>query len=124
MTILRSDGGVLACNCCRGDGYWRRLSGLMFRSDWGDWDGLWLDRNNAIHMWFVRFAIDLVWLDAERRVVGLRPNLRPWRVAWQRGAQSCLEFPLGVIERSGLQVGERLIFDTEQPALTVERAGT
>lgn len=106
---------ALAHHAACGDGWWLRLRGLMLRRDFGPWDGLWLARNNAVHMWFVRFAIDLVWLDRERTVVGLVPGLRPWRVAWQRGADSCLELPVGTIERSGTEAGDRLAFAAAEP---------
>lgn len=111
MIVRGADGRVLAQRCCRGEDYWMRLRGLMFRPSFGDWDGLWLDRNNAIHMWFVRFAIDLVWLDRDLRVVGLRPGLAPWKIAWQRGAQSCIEFPVGVIASSNIAIGDQLTFE-------------
>lgn len=60
-------------------------------------------------MFFMRFAIDVVFVDSDRRVVRARPNLRPWRFLFGgRGAQAVLELPLGTISASATKVGDTL----------------
>ena len=57
----------------------------------------------------MRFAIDAVFLDQELVVVGIEPQLGPWRTAGRRGAKSVVELASGECARRGLAVGERLV---------------
>ena len=91
---------------------WARFMGLMGRRSLAPGHGLWLG-GNGIHMMFMRFPIDAVFLgraDAGggRRVVSVHRGLRPWTglVPFSRGADGVLELPVGSIDRSGAQVGD------------------
>ena len=92
--------------------FWGRFRGLMGRASLADDEGLYL-ASNSIHMLFMRFPIDALFLsapdtDGVRRVVGVRPTLRPWSglVMPVKGAQGVVELPAGAIERAGLSVGD------------------
>lgn len=96
-----------------GESFWARFRGLMGRASLPEGAGLWLPGSPSIHMLFMRFPIDCVFLghpdaDGRRRVVGLRRALRPWTgvVWWVRGGQGVVELPVGAIERSTTQVGD------------------
>ena len=89
--------------------------GLMGRPSLAPDAGLWLPDSNGIHMMFMRFAIDAVFLgrpvggDAGARpVVALHRGLRAWTglVPLVRGAHGVLELPVGAIDASGTQVGD------------------
>ena len=60
-------------------------------------------------MWFMRFAIDAVFLDADNRVLRIAADLRPWRVAGRRGARAVVELAAGECARVGLREGDRLV---------------
>ncbi|MFA6031017.1 MAG: DUF192 domain-containing protein [Elusimicrobiota bacterium] len=78
------------------DGLRSRLVGLLGRSALGRGEGLWLVPCSQVHMFFMRFPIDVVFLDAKGRVLQVVRELRPWRVSpWVRGAHSALELPAG-----------------------------
>ena len=110
-----SRGTELADRLESADGLWSRFMGLMGRASLAAGGGLWLPGTNGIHMMFMRFPIDAVFLarpdeargDA-RVVVSVHPGLRPWLglVGLARGAHGVLELPKGVIERSGTAVGD------------------
>jgi uncharacterized protein len=75
--------------------------------------GLWLAESNGIHMMFMRFPIDAVFLGPEtgggaRPVVGLHRRLRAWTglVPFVRGAHGVLELPVGAIYASRTEVGD------------------
>jgi len=68
-------------------------------------------REVTIHMWFVFFPIDVLWLDEQKRVVRTM-TLRPWQVAPQVRAQYVLELPIGAIRQAGIVKGETLVFDS------------
>ena len=83
--------------------------GLMFRRALEPGQGMWIVPCNGIHMFFMRFPVDAVFLDRESRVVRLCPNLAPWRVVpMVFGAHSVLELPAGTVGDLDLHQGERL----------------
>jgi uncharacterized protein len=65
---------------------------------------------SSIHMFFMRFAIDVVFCDRELVVLKVVPGLRPWRTASQRGAKVALELAEGAA--AGVQPGTRLSIAT------------
>ena len=97
---------------------WSRFLGLMGRRALPAGLGLWLTGTNGIHMFFMRFAIDAVFLgkpdDAGgRRVLATRRSLRPWVgiVPLIRGADGVLELPEGTIDATGTLIGDRVQFE-------------
>lgn len=86
-----------------------RTVGLLRTPELRSGDGLWIERSPSIHMFFMRYAIDAVFIDAHRRVTKVVPNLRPWRVVWwASGARDCLELPAGAAAASGTRPGDQL----------------
>ena len=62
-------------------------------------------------MFFMRFAIDAVFLDKELRVVRVAADLKPWRMASKLGAKAVLELPAGRCERAGVAEGDLLVLE-------------
>ena len=72
-------------------------------------EGLWIERSPSIHMFFMPYAIDAVFVAADGRVTKIVENLKPWRVVWwARGARDCIELPVGAITSSATQAGDQL----------------
>ena len=90
-----------------------RLMGLMGRKRLGEDEALLLPRCSSIHMLFMRFPIDAVYLDRSGVVKKIVSGLRPWRFSWSPGAESVLEAPAGWAGRAGLAGGDRLILANE-----------
>ena len=95
---------------------WARFRGLMGRRSLPAGHGLWLSGTNGIHMFFMRFPIDAVFLgkpaaDGGRPVLAVRRALRPWTgmVPLVRGADGVLELPVGSIDASGTVAGDLVI---------------
>lgn len=87
----------------------KRLRGLLGRAALSPQEALWLRPCNSVHTWWMRFAIDVIFLDRELRIVRLVENLRPFRLTrpnWQ--AASVIEMAAHSITRLNLQVGEQL----------------
>lgn len=100
---------VLAERAGVADRYWTRLVGLMGRPGLPEGEGLWIEPCNGVHMFFVRFPIDVVFAGADGRVLYVEHGLRPWRATrLVRGAQVALELPAGVASRTGTLAGDRL----------------
>ncbi len=94
---------------------WAKFKGLMGRPTLEGDTGLWLPDSNGIHMMFMKFSIDAVFVgrrDAEGvcKVVSVHRGLRAWigLVPLVLGAHGVLELPVGTIERTGTQVGDAL----------------
>jgi hypothetical protein len=86
-----------------------RLRGLLGRPGLAEGEGLWLEPCTSIHMFFMRFAIDVVFVDRNGIVVRPAQNVAPWRIAaGGRGTRAALELPIGSIARSGTRAGDRL----------------
>ena len=63
-------------------------------------------------MWFMRFAIDAVFVDRAGKVVRVAPDLAPWRFAiLARGARDVIELPAGTAARTGTQAGDELVYE-------------
>jgi uncharacterized membrane protein (UPF0127 family) len=99
---------------------WERFMGLMGRPGLETDAGLWLTGTNGIHMMFMRFAIDAVFLGhpdpdqaGARPVLSVHRRLRTWIgvVPFVRGAHGVLELPLGTIERTGTVVGDLIALE-------------
>jgi uncharacterized protein len=108
VTVAREDGTPLCERCLLADSPVTRLKGLLGRSGLGANEGLLLKPAPAIHTFFMRFPIDAVFVDRDMRVVGVEPELRPWRWARRKRARAVLELSAGESERRGLRIGERL----------------
>jgi uncharacterized membrane protein (UPF0127 family) len=77
-----------------------------------DGHGLWIKPCNQVHMFFMKYAIDLVFLDENHRIVRLVEGLAPGKISPKvRDAKSVLELPVGTIARAGLAEGAALAID-------------
>ncbi|HEY7794395.1 MAG TPA: DUF192 domain-containing protein [Gaiellaceae bacterium] len=88
-----------------------RMRGLLGRRSLDSDEGILLRPAGSVHTFFMRFAIDVLFLDRELVVVGIEPELRPWRTAARRGAKSVVELAAGECARRGVVVGDRLAVD-------------
>lgn len=106
---MRANICIQGVNVIHAHHFWQRLIGLMGRRTLPTDQGLWLSPCSSVHTGFMRFAIDVVFLDKAGTIVSIVPGLRPWRAAIARRAHSCLELSSGNAERLGLEPGQQLI---------------
>jgi uncharacterized membrane protein (UPF0127 family) len=83
-----------------------RRTGLLKHHKLGEGEGLWIVPCESVHSFFMKFAIDLVYLDRKRRVRAVVRALRPWRMSMCLPAHSILELPIGTIDRTHTQKGD------------------
>jgi uncharacterized membrane protein (UPF0127 family) len=116
--LLRtSDGAVICEQVAMGESFAQRFMGLMGRASLAEGEGLYLP-TSSIHMMFMRFAIDALFLsspaaDGTRRVVGIREHLPPWRglVLPVRGARGVVELSAGRLAAAGVRVGDEVVIE-------------
>jgi uncharacterized protein len=83
--------------------------GLLGCASLPEGDGLMIEPCNSIHMLFMRFPIDVLYVDRKHRVLRVCHGLRPWRMGpIVRRARYVLELPAGVAERTGTREGDML----------------
>ncbi len=111
---LRNEDGDIVCERCTlaGNPY-SRMRGLLGRSGLAAGEGLLLQPAGSIHTAFMRFPIDAVFLDRERRVVRIAADVRPWRAAAAKRSRAVLELAAGEAARVGLQPGHLLRLEVE-----------
>lgn len=113
VRIVNERSGTVVCGrAMLATGARSRLRGLLGRAGLAAGEGLWLEPCSSIHMFFMRFAIDVAFVDRADVVRRVCPDVRPWRVAFGgRGARAALELPVGALAASGTRVGDRLRMD-------------
>ena len=93
------------------DSFWKRFKGLLFYKKPIIEEGLLITPCNSIHMFFMRFPIDVVFLDESNNVVKVVPHIKPWRVVLPvRNARSALELPTGTVDKKNIREGDTIIF--------------
>ena len=114
----RTRGTELAMRLETASSLWARFKGLMGRRNLRPDNALWLPGSNGIHMMFMRFPIDAVFVgraseDGSRPVVFVHRGLRPWLglVPPVRGANGVLELPAGTIDASRTERGDLVAFE-------------
>ncbi len=89
----------------------KRIIGLLNRKELKKGEALLIKPCNSIHTLFMRFPIDVVFLDRKNRVIKILPYLKPWRLSGiYLSAGLCLELPAGTIESSHTSIGDILSF--------------
>lgn len=89
---------------------WMRIRGLLGRGALAPSEGLWITPCPSIHMFFMRNAIDAVFIDEHLQVVRVVEDLQPWRMAsGGKHAHSVLELPPGKAAFFNIRVGDKLL---------------
>lgn len=113
LQVKSSDSGAVVARHLRpAHTHWTRLKGLLGTKSLDEGHGLWIKPCNQVHMFFMKYAIDLVFIDNNHRVVRLIEGLAPGKVSPKvKEAESVLELPVGTIVRVGLTEGASLAID-------------
>jgi uncharacterized membrane protein (UPF0127 family) len=96
--INQTKGVILAAKVNFADNTFRRMKGLLGRVNLAPAEALVLTKTNSIHSFFMRFVIDVLFLDKKGEVIGLIQSFKPWRLTsiyWN--ADSVVELPAGTI---------------------------
>jgi uncharacterized membrane protein (UPF0127 family) len=91
--------------------HWTRLRGLLglASNDFRNGSGLWIVPCHGVHTLGMGFPIDVVYLDSELNVIGIKAGVRPWRFTpVLRRATSVLELPCGTADETKTAVGDTI----------------
>ena len=106
VKVVDSEGNTVCERCVVAVSPFVRMRGLLGRSSLAPGEGMLFPRTGSIHMLFMRFAIDAVFLDRDLVVLDVVRGLRPWKIAARRGAKHVLELAEGAA--GGIATGDRL----------------
>jgi uncharacterized membrane protein (UPF0127 family) len=123
MRLRRTtDDAIVSERVSLGGSFRQRFLGLMGRAAMDEDEGLYL-KTSSIHMMFMRFPIDALFVEkpddsSARRVVAMRPQLPPWRgiVLPVRGAEGVIELPAGTLDRVGVSLDDMVILEPAERA--------
>ena len=116
--LNQSRGTVLCARLENAGGVAGQSKGLLGRDGLEPGAGMLFENSRFtpmmwMHMFFMRFAIDIVFLSRGDKVIRISRQLRPWRVsAMVFGARRALELEAGAAEKSSTQVGDQITFET------------
>lgn len=110
MQVLNlSNQAILATEVKVARTFGSRLIGLMFSREFPMGSALFITPCRSIHTFFMNYSIDVVYLDTQRRIVGLEEKLKPRKIGVLfPGTCSVLEFPAGMIESTDTEIGHQL----------------
>ena len=90
----------------------KRRTGLLKHERLAPGEGLWIVPCESVHTFFMKFAIDLVYLDKQKKIKKIRHAVGPWRMSACFSAHSVLELPAGTLKETGTEPGDELAMDT------------
>jgi uncharacterized protein len=107
--INKTKNTVIAEKAMLADTALSRLKGLLGRSSIGASEALIITQCRSIHMFFMKFAIDVIFVDRKNRVVGIVERIKPFGLSpyfWR--ATAAIELPEGVIALTKTQKGDSI----------------
>ena len=108
VALRTADGRVVCEQCLVAHRPVARMRGLLGRHGLESGEGLLLRPASSVHTFFMRFAIDVVFLGKDGCVLKVVPELRPGRTAAARGAKAVVELAAGEADRRGIVAGTAL----------------
>lgn len=107
--INRSKKNMIIRNLHVADGFWSRLKGLMRKRDLPEDEGLLIVPCNSVHSMFMRFPIDLLFLDRDFKVIKIVEVFKPWKATpIIRGCYQVVELRAGVVKKMGVSIRDEL----------------
>lgn len=91
--------------------FFARLKGLMFREKLNKGEGLLINPCNSIHTFFMKFPIDVLFVNKEDEIIACIEKMKPSRISKIYGkAKYVVELSAGTIESKDIKVGDRIIY--------------
>ena len=101
-------GSILANAADKADTSAKRRTGLLKHSSLPPGEGLWIVPCEGVHTFGMKFPIDVVYLNKQRRIINVRPVMKKRGISFCLRAHSVLELPAGTLADTGTGVGDQL----------------
>ena len=109
QAVYEPTGEVIASKLTLAQRYASRAIGLLGKRSISENEGVILTPCWSIHMFFMRFSIDVLFLDEEGRILKAIKKLRPWAMAHALGAKSVIEVRAGRLEKMEIKIGQKAL---------------
>jgi uncharacterized protein len=110
--INRMTDNIVASDVMIASTYWQRMKGLLGRAAMAENEGLYIPRCRSIHTFFMKFPIDIVFMDKAGKVKKVVNGLKPFRFAsGSLGSFGVLELPGNTIQSKACRPGDQLVFE-------------
>lgn len=107
--IRKKDGSVLIADCAMALTSWEKMLGLLPRKSIDKNEAMWINNSTSIHTFFMKFAIDVAFIDRKGKILAIYHSLQPWRHSWiHLFAKGALEAKSGLMKEMGIEKGEIL----------------
>lgn len=122
MLINRETGKVLANDVRMARTFWSRFRGLMFTSEFRPGKALHIQPCQSIHTFFMRYSIDVLYLDSNLKVIAVEENVKPGKFGRiHRRASSVVELPIGKVSETETEIGQEVQFQNHQNLIEEEK---
>jgi uncharacterized protein len=109
LIVNTTRNSALSTNSHIARGYWRRLFGLMGKKPLSQGEALIIDPCSSVHTHWMRFAIDVIYVNKEHALVWIDHALAAWKIVhFYKKIRYSVELPAGTFDASGIQVGDVL----------------
>jgi uncharacterized membrane protein (UPF0127 family) len=110
--VYAGKGNILAEQVMNAYTFFRRLKGLMFTKSLPSGCCLHIRPCRSVHTFFMKYTIDILYLDAQYNIIGVEANLKPGKIgAIYPNSVSVIELPEGAIQQNGIQIGQAVWFE-------------
>jgi uncharacterized membrane protein (UPF0127 family) len=109
VRVVADDGAVVCARCEVAERMIPRMRGLLGRDGLAPGEGMLLRPAPSIMTFFMRFPIDVVFIDKAQTIVKIAHSLKPWRTVGARRSAAALELPAGTAAALGLEPGMTLV---------------
>lgn len=111
LLVNKATGTVVSANLMTADSFFKRLKGLMFTKELPEQDALHIIPCNEIHTFFMKYSIDVLYLDKDKKIVHIDEEMEPGKIGKKiKNAISVVELPGGRIRLAGLTTGQSVEF--------------
>jgi len=103
---------LIAAEVIKANNFFSKSFGLTVRKKLNDKEGFLIENCSSIHTFWMRYSIDVIFLDKKNSVLAIYNNFKPFRVTpFIRNAYYALELKPGTIEKASLEVGDLVQFE-------------
>jgi uncharacterized membrane protein (UPF0127 family) len=106
---------ILADDLSVADTFFKRFMGLMFKRELHNGKGLHILPCNSIHMCFMNFPLDIIFLSKDMIILSVIEGIMPWKVSQIiPKSHSVLELPAGTISKTSSTVGDKILIESNE----------
>jgi len=102
---------IIADNVNIAQSFFQKTKGLIGRTKLNKGEGLYISGCRSIHMFFMQFSIDVIFIDKNYEITKIITDLKPFRLAFGTYfSNGVIELPCGILEQKSCDIGDKIVF--------------